>query len=99
MPRLLVEIRGDRMQTEAAALSGVSQSKISQAEQGRFPLSEAEAEAYASALGASPAQRRQLAQLAAAHRADNIGGRKHLIRNAHAIQRRIGDLESQVRTI
>lgn len=99
MPRLLVDIRGDRMQTEAAALSGISQSKISRAEQGRFPLDENEAEAYARALGASAAHRRQLVQLAAAHRAENIGGRKHLIRNAHAIQRRIGDLESQVRII
>lgn len=76
MPRLLLDVRGDRMQTEAAALSGISQSKISRAEQGRFPLSEAEAEVYASALGASAAQRRQLVQLAAAHQAENIGGRK-----------------------
>lgn len=95
MPRLLVEIRGDRTQTEAARLSGLTQTRISRAESGKFPFDEETAEAYARALGATPAQIRRLVALAATHRAENITGRKQLIRSGHVIQRRIAELEQQ----
>lgn len=99
MPRLLVELRGNLKQADAGALADLPQHRISRAEQGRYPLSPDEADLYARALGAPASKRRRLVQLATTHRAENITGRKHLIRNAHAVQRRIGDLEAQVRTI
>lgn len=99
MPRLLVAIRGDRTQSEAAQLSGLTQSKISRAEAGKFPFDEETAAAYARALGAEPAQIRRLVALAAAHGAENMTGRKQLIRSAHVIQRRLASLEQQTRLL
>ena len=94
MPRLLVELRGRLRQADAGALVGLPQHRISRAEQGRYPLTPDEADRYARALGATPIQRRRLVALAAAHTTDSISGRKHLLRNAHQVQRRIGDLET-----
>lgn len=99
MPRLLVELRGMRRQEDAGKLVGLSQYRISRAEQGRYPLTPDQADAYARALGASAIQRHRLVQLASAHQAENLTGRKHLIRSAHVIQRRISDLEAGAHTI
>lgn len=94
MAQLLAAVRGDRSQVEAAKLSGLSQSKVSRAEQGRFPLSPAEAEAFADGLGATPEQRRRLLELATARAADSFVGRRQLIANSHVVQRRIADLQA-----
>lgn len=99
MPRLLAQLRGERRQADAGALVGLPQHRISRAEQGRYPLTPDEADAYARALGAPAAVRRRLVALASAQKAESIGGRLHLNRNAHVVQRRIGDLEAQVRGI
>lgn len=100
MSQLLIAVRrpGERSQTEAARLTGLTQAKISRAEQGRFPLSPAEAEAFADGLGATPEQRRRLLELATARAAASAVGRRQLIDNAHVIQRRIADLQATERT-
>ncbi|MGH3586784.1 MAG: helix-turn-helix domain-containing protein [Pseudonocardia sp.] len=89
LTRLLVFIRGDRTQMDAATVSGLSQAKISRAERGRFPLSPQEADRYAERLGATSEQRRRLVDLAAARSADQISGRVALVRVAAAVQERI----------
>jgi hypothetical protein len=89
LSRLLAFIRGDRTQMEAAALTGLSQAKISRAERGRFPLSPDEAGRYAERLGATPEQRERLVELAAARSAEHVSGRVALVRVAAAVQERI----------
>jgi hypothetical protein len=74
---------------EAAALSGLSQAKISRAERGRFPLTPEEAARYAERLGATPEQRERLVELAAARSAEHVSGRVALVRVAAAVQERI----------
>lgn len=102
MSQLLIEIRGALSQTAAAGLPGhgLTQSKISRAESGKFLLDDVdEADAYAAALGATADQRRRLRELVAAHRASNVTGRKQLIRSGHVLQRRIGALELETRLL
>ena len=89
LSRLLAFVRGDRTQMEAAALTGLSQAKISRAERGRFPLSPEEAAVYADRLGATPEQRERLVELAAARSAEHVSGRVALVRVAAAVQERI----------
>jgi transcriptional regulator with XRE-family HTH domain len=89
LSRLLAFIRGDRTQTEAAALSGLSQAKISRAERGRFPLTPDEAGRYAERLGATIEQRDRLVELAAVRSAEHVSGRVALVRVAAAVQERI----------
>jgi hypothetical protein len=89
LSRLLAFIRGDRTQMEAAALTGLSQAKISRAERGRFPLSPDEAGRYAERLGATLEQRERLVELATARSAEHISGRVALVRVAAAVQERI----------
>jgi len=93
MSRLLVTIRGNRMQTEAGRLAGLTQAKVSRAERGRFPLSPIEADAYARALGATTGQRERLVELAAAKAAEHITGRVALVRVEAAIQERFEQIE------
>jgi hypothetical protein len=89
LSRLLTFVRGDRTQMEAAALTGLSQAKISRAERGRFPLSPDEASRYAERLGATPEQRERLVELATARSAEHVSGRVALVRVAAAVQERI----------
>lgn len=94
MSRLLLAIRGTRLQSEAAALTGLTQAKVSRAERGSGPpFSPDEAAAYADSLGASPEQRARLVELAEAKTAAHVTTRKVLVRSAAAIQGRIRDLE------
>jgi hypothetical protein len=89
LSRLLTLVRGDRTQMEAAALSGLSQAKISRAERGRFPLLPEEADRYAELLGATTEQRQRLVELATARSAEQVSGRVALVRVAAAVQERI----------
>jgi hypothetical protein len=89
LSRLLTFVRGDRTQVEAAALTGLSQAKISRAERGRFPLSPEEAGRYAERLGATAEQRERLVELATARSAEHVAGRIALVRVAAAVQERI----------
>jgi transcriptional regulator with XRE-family HTH domain len=89
LSRLLAFVRGDRTQMEAAALTGLSQAKISRAERGRFPLSAEEAALYAERLGATAEQRERLVELAAVRSAEHVSGRVALVRVAAAVQERI----------
>jgi hypothetical protein len=89
LSRLLAFVRGERTQMEAAALTGLSQAKISRAERGRFPLSPEEAARYAERLGATAEQRGRLVELAAARSAEHVAGRVALVRVAAAVQERI----------
>lgn len=89
LSRLLESVRGDRTQMEAAALSGLSQAKISRAERGRIPLSPEEAGRYAERLGADVEQRERLVELARARSAEHVSGRVALVRVAAAVQERI----------
>lgn len=94
MSRLLVAIRGDRRQVEAAAVAGLTQSQVSRAERGAgTPLSPEQADAYAKALGATDEQRARLVELAHVKTAGHITTRHVLVRSATAIQGRIHDLE------
>ena len=88
-------MRGDVRQVDAAARSGLTQSKISRAEQGKFTLCPDEAEEYARALRATPAQRRELLELSRAAAAMAITGQTRLVRRGAEIQRRIRILEQQ----
>lgn len=94
MSRLLLAMRGDRLQTEAAGLAGMSQAKVSRAERGRFPLSPADADAYARALDADEAARVRLVELAERRAVEQVVTRQALVRSAPAIQSRIGQLEA-----
>jgi hypothetical protein len=94
MSRLLITIRGARLQAEAAALTGLNQGKVSRVERGSGPpFNPEEAAAYADALGATPEQRARLIELAEAKTAAHVTTRSVLVRSAAAIQGRILDLE------
>lgn len=93
--QLMLEIRGQVRQADAAALVGLNQSRISRAEQGTYTLESEVADAYARALGASAEQRRELVGLCEAARANSITGQARLIRRASAIQEKTRDLEAQ----
>jgi hypothetical protein len=94
MSRLLIAIRGDRIQTEAAALTGLTQKKVSLSERGSGPpFTPAEAAAYAEALSATDEQRDRLVELAEVKSSAHITNRSVLVRSAAAIQARIRDLE------
>lgn len=95
LSRLLIEIRGELSQTEAGRRAGLTQSKVSRAEAGRFPLSTAEAEAYGRAVGAAPAQLARLGELTRAFEAANITTRAALVRSARTIQERVARLEAE----
>lgn len=99
MSSLLVELRGDRLQSDVAELAGLTQAKVSRAENGRFPFSPEQAEAYAQALDATSEQRKRLVSLAEAFAEQNITTRSALVRSARAIQERIGRLETESRLI
>lgn len=86
-------------QVDAAALSGLTQSKITRAERGQFTLHSDEAAQYGHALNATPDQRRELVELCSAVKADTVSGQTRIIRRAAEIQRRIRLLETQSRVI
>lgn len=92
MPRLLVEIRGDRRQVDFARLVGVTQSKLSRLEKGVGPPLDADAAAaYAAAAGASPGQAARLIELAEVNTAIHQVPRAVMLRNAHVVQGRVRD--------
>lgn len=93
--QLMVLVRGDLRQTEAAARSGLSQPSISKAETGRSTPQPAAAESYARALGAPAALRRELVELCRAAQAELITSQNRIVRRGPEIQRRIRLLESQ----
>lgn len=99
LSRLLVTLRGHRSQAEAARLSGLSQSKISRAERGRFLLTADETVAYGSALGGTSRQLSRLGELTAARASAHVAGRVALVRVAAAIQERIGRLEDGAHSV
>lgn len=87
------EIRGDTHQLDAAARSGLTQSKISRAERGLFTLSPDEADQYARAMAAAAGTRRELVDLCRAAQAGAVTGTARLVRRGTEIQRNLGDLE------
>jgi transcriptional regulator with XRE-family HTH domain len=92
MPRLLVEIRRGRRQVDFAATVGLTQSKLSQLEQGKGPpLSPEAAAAYAAAAGATPEQAGRLVELATVSTSTHQVRRAVVLRNAHVTQSRIHD--------
>jgi hypothetical protein len=94
MSRLLLAIRGGRLQDDAARLVGLTQPKVSRLERGIGPpLTPAEADDYARALGATDEQRSRLVELAEVKTASHVTSRRVLVRSAAAIQARIRDLE------
>lgn len=99
LSRLLIAIRGNRSQADAAATSGLSQAKVTRAERGRFPMTAEEAATYAAALGASAEQRARIAELTIAKASAHLRGRVALVRVAAAIQERIHELESSATLI
>lgn len=82
-------------QTEAADLAGLTQPKISRAEQAKSTFEPEEAEAYATALRASPAQVSELVALCRDSKAGTYQGQARLVRSGAEIQRRISRLEEQ----
>lgn len=107
MSRLLVAIRttAGLSQGEAGSRAGafldnpLTQAKVSRAEAGRFPLSPAEAEAFARGCGTTADRRRRLVQLARDVEATHITSRAALVRTPHTIQQRIGRLEQEATLI
>lgn len=96
MSRLLIAIRGSRLQSEAASLAGLTQVKVSRAERGDGPpFTPSDAGAYADALGASAEQRTRLVELAEVKTAAHVTNRSVLVRSAATIQRRIHTLEER----
>lgn len=91
----MLEIRGQVKQGDAAALVGLTQSRISRAERGTYTLDPDVADAYAMALGASPAQRKELVALCKAVVSNTVTGQARLIRRGAAIQEKTRDLEAQ----
>lgn len=91
----MVEIRGHRRQDDVAALSGLSQSKISRAEQGKKNLTPKEAGAYARALGATPEQVEELEHLCTIVEPKHIAGQARVTRDGPKTQHRIRELEEQ----
>lgn len=93
--QLMLEIRGQVKQADAAARVGLNQMRISRAEQGTYTLDPEVADAYARALEATADQRRELVALCQAAKATSITGQARLVRRAAAIQEKTRDLEAQ----
>lgn len=93
--QLMLEIRGDIRQVDAAARSGLTQARISRAEQGTYTLSPQDADRYARALGATAAQRRELVKLCEVAAGRTVSGQARIIRRGAEIQRQVGMLEQQ----
>ena len=92
MSRLLVALRGGRLQTEIAPLVGMNQAKVSRLERGQGPpLSPEEAGMYATALGGSEEQKARLVELAEVKTAVHSVPRAVVLRNQSVIQGRIRD--------
>lgn len=90
MSRLLITIRGRRNQTQAAALAGLTQVRVSRLERGEGPpLTLEEARDYAHALGATVDQAVRLIDLAEERAENPPPPRAVILTNAPAIQRRI----------
>jgi len=87
--------KADLSQRQAAARSGISQSKITRAESGYFILKPDETDRYARALDATPAERRELVALAEQVRGESLDSRIIFQRGAHNFQRRIQNIEKQ----
>lgn len=86
---------------EAARRAGLSQSKVSRAETGRFPPTENDVIALCRVYEASPETRRQLLDMTRALRKSSTSARVVLQRGGWWMQQRIGKLEmaaSQIRT-
>lgn len=86
-------------QADAAARAGLTQSKISRAEQGTFTLKPEEARRYAVALDATADQIEELVELTSAAAPSTLAGQARLMRRGAEIQRRIHALESQSQLI
>lgn len=91
----MIEVRGQVKQSDAAALVGLTQARVSRAERGTYTLDPDTADAYARALGASPDQRRELVALCEAAASNTVTGQARLIRRGAAIQEKTRDLEAQ----
>jgi len=99
LSRLLIELRGDRSQDAVAELGGITQQRVTRAERGTFPLSPDVARAYVLAIGATEAQADLVRDLAKAKVDARPRGRLALVRDAVAIQERIGRLEEDATLI
>ena len=97
--QLLVEIRGARTQTEAAARSGLSQGSISKAEHGQRTPSPEVAQRYAKALDATSAQRSELVELCRAIAELTVTRQTRIVRKGADAQRRILTVERQCHEI
>lgn len=93
--QLLVEIRGDLTQTEAAARSGLSQGSISKAEHGQRTPPPKAAERYARRLAATPAQRTELVELCRTIADLTVTRQTRIVRKGADAQRRILAVERQ----
>lgn len=93
--QLLIEIRGDLAQTEAAARSGLSQGSISKAEHGQRTPAPKVAERYARALKATPAQRSELVELCRTIADLTVTRQTRIVRKGADAQRRILAVEQQ----
>lgn len=91
----MLEIRGRRRQDDVAAISGLTQSKISRAEQGKKNLRPEEARQYAESVGATPGQVEELVRLCAAVEPKHIAGQARVTRDGPSTQHRIFQLEEQ----
>lgn len=99
LSRLLLVLRGDRTQTEAAELVGLTQSKVTRAERNRFPMSVDEVRAYAAALTDDEQLVARAVELAEAKASGHLRGRVVLVRVAAAIQERIDVLEREAQLV
>lgn len=97
--QLLVEIRGDLTQTEAAARSGLSQGSISKAEHGQRTPPPNVAERYARALDATAPQRRELVELCKTIADLAVTRQTRIVRKGADAQRRILAVERQCHEI
>lgn len=86
-------------QVEAAALSGLTQSKISRAERGTFYPQPGEVELYAQALGASPEVVAEAVELCEVEHDQHVMGQARLVRRGTEIQRRVERLERTSRRL
>lgn len=93
--QLLIEIRGDLTQTDAATRSGLSQGSISKAERGQRTFPPEVARRYARALKATPAQRDELVALCQSIADLAVTRQTRLVRKGADAQRRILDVERQ----
>jgi transcriptional regulator with XRE-family HTH domain len=93
--QLMLEIRGRRRQDDVAALSGLTQSRISRAEQGKKNLSAKEAKQYAEAVGATAEQVAELVRLCSIVEPKTIAGQARVTRDGAKTQDRIMQLEEQ----